>query len=375
MSKRKQHPTMTTKDSLTKPDRLGGELVARDLTDPVLRPAGDLSHSNPHGPIPLRKNSVKSEPQEGGLFVEGGANDPIELDDTPRLSTPPILQRKIAIKRDEVMEQGRHLLHRLGNRDYNQRDLIDEMDAWLDEHRVKVLTDEAKGKVYIWGWKYDRKFTFWVHRAYENLSEYSYVDDERFTQPILAWRDMIKEPLREMEQIATGLGGDGQQRILRVVGNLQKGMAWLDWQEQRRHAQREAAADQEKRVRGEFSAATTRATISHEALNVSRGKLDELLRKTDEVLVAVTSKDGGPSKKRRVESTSTSSKRGQIANDAQHLVDNLVFNLPSSRAICGQLEKILNHFDLDIVKNLDYDRERCLARRRKRIGDILGSNE
>lgn len=364
---------MATSNPFMKPEQLEHGPLVRDSMGTRLAPVQVPPLSKP--PTLQRMNVIKPEPR----VAVNGANEPIKFQDVSSPSNSPILQQKKTVKRDEVMEQGRQVLDKLGWSLYNQRDLSDEMNACLDEHKVRVLTEKAKGKVYLWGMRYDRKFTFWVHRAYEDLKEYSYTDNEEVTQPLLAWRDMIKEPLREMNLIATELGGYGQRRILHAAEQLKKGMAWLDWQEQRRHAQREAAADEQKCVRGEFAAAVTKLTISHGALNVSSGKLDgkldELLRKTDRLLGAIDSKDARPSKKQRVEQASTSSKREEIAKDAQVLVDTLTFNLSSSRAAFGQMEKVLKHFDLDVAKDIDYDRERCLARRRQRISDMLGSDE
>lgn len=373
MSKRKQPPTLATRTGSIWQEQVEDDLFVRDSKDTHLAPVQVQLLSKP--PALQRTNVIKPEP----LVAVNEATVPIKFQDIPSPSSSPIIQQKKTVKRDEVMEQGRQVLDKLGWSLYNQRDLIDEMNACLDEHKVRVLTEKAKGKVYVWGMRYDRKFTFWVHRAYEDLKEYSYTDNEEATQPLLAWRDMIKEPLREMNQIAAEVGGYGQRRILHAAEQLKKGLTWLDWQEQRRHAQREAAADEEKCVRGEFAAAVTKLTISHGALNVYNGKLDgkldELLRKTDRLLGAIDSKDARPSKKQRVGQAPTSSKREEIAKDVQILVDTLTFNLTSSRAAFGQMEKVLKHFDMDVAKDIDYDRERCLARRRQRISDMLGSDE
>ncbi|KAH7157451.1 hypothetical protein B0J13DRAFT_603209 [Dactylonectria estremocensis] len=374
MFKRKQNPSEMTEYAVDQALKMNAGLVTVDLTGAHSHPAEGKSIFK--RPIALLKKPIKTEPQREGFVVGNKLEDPEEVGDVPSFSDPPIIQSNNIIKRKEVMEQGVELLDKLGSRQHNRRDLSEDMNAWLDEHKVRVLTQHAKGLVYLWGMKYDRKFTFWVHRAYKDLAEYSYTDDEEATQPLLSWRDMIKEPLREMRSIAAESDRDTQRRIIHVTKQLQKGMAWLDWQEQRRHAQRETAAEEEKRAREELSAATTRLRISQEALNVSGGKLDELLRKTNEVLAIAKSTAGPAVKKRRVESmpASASSKRKQIVEDAQVLADTLKYSLPSARTVFVQLEKVLKHFDGDVAKDIDYDFDRCLIRRRKRISELLDSH-
>ncbi|KAH7175464.1 hypothetical protein EDB81DRAFT_939612 [Dactylonectria macrodidyma] len=376
MFKREQNPAIVMEYAVEQPMHMNSEIVMVDLTGTRSHAAEGVPISK--RPVAMLKKTIKTEPQREELVVRNRVDAAEEIDGVPSLSDPPILQSK-NITRDEVMIQGVELLQKLGSRQHNRRDLSEEMNAWLDEHKVRVLTQHAKGLVYLWGMKYDRKFTFWVHRAYEDLTEYSYTDDEEVTQPLLSWRDLIKEPLREMRFIAAESDRDMQRRIIHVNKQLQKGMAWLDWQEQRRHAQRETAAKEEKRAREELSAAATRVRISHEALNVSGGKLDELLQKTSEVLAIAKSTAGPAVKKRRVEPTPAtasavaSSKRKQIVEDVQVMVDSLKYCLPSARTVFVQLEKVLKHFDEGIAKDIDYDLDRCLVRRRKRISELLDS--
>ncbi|KAK7420304.1 hypothetical protein QQZ08_010504 [Neonectria magnoliae] len=335
---------------------------------------------------------VKSEELQEIIGLRHEAGNPSTQVDVPRYPKTTIIQRTKTVKRSEVMEQGSELIQKLYDRQY-KADISEEMNAWLDEHKVKVLTGEVKDRVFVWGLQHGSKIKAWVHQAPDDLEEYTYTYEEEVPQSLIVRRDILNRPLQEIRLVAAELNEGSQRRVMRPVRRLENGIDWLDWHERQRHAEREEATEEQKRVRDDFVEATAKLTTSYGDFKASTSKLNDLLLKADNFLLAVHPKDDGPSKKRRIEELSTkdekaeqasikqekieqpSDRRDRIIKDVQVLVDTLTFRLPMNRAVFTQLEMVLKHLDVDVVSGIDYNRERCIARRTERINAILGSED
>ncbi|KPM33902.1 hypothetical protein AK830_g12670 [Neonectria ditissima] len=339
---------------------------------------------------------IKTEKSRETLGLENGAENPSASVVVTHYPRPGVIQRKKTVKRSEVMEQGRELIQKLNDRQA-RNEIAGEMHAWLDEHKVKVLPGQVKDQLFVWGLQHGSEIKVWAHSAPDDLEEYTYTyeeEGEAAPQSMLVRRDILGKPLQEIRLVAADLDEARQRRLMRPVRRLENGIDWLDWHERERRAEREAVAEEQKKVRGAFAEAAAKLTTSCGGVEAYGSKLESLLLKADRVLSAVAAKDDGPCKKRRVETplakqgdkteeTSVkqehgkqpAGKPGQVTQDVQVLVDTLTFRLPLNRAVFEQLKKVLKHLDGDVVSGIDYDRERCIARRTERINAVLGSED
>ncbi|KAH7023604.1 hypothetical protein EDB80DRAFT_807657 [Ilyonectria destructans] len=237
------------------------------------------------------------------------AMTPTLLDDGP-LEIPPTPGHTFVmgytVNRQQVMAAGSGILHKLGKRQYHQGALKEEMLDWLDEHKARVLSDEAKDMVYTWGCRFNETVANWVEEATSDLVEYSYT-----TRKSLSNAEVEQEVANQTITSIT------LREHLKLINNIEGAMSYIS------------------------------------------AKIDSLPQNVPEKINA-------PSKKRHLELSTTKTEHVKV--DLQQLVDELMFIKPPGSRILQKFEAVIGHFDPDCMNGIEHDQETCCNRHAARLG-------
>ncbi|KAH8737874.1 hypothetical protein BGZ61DRAFT_439154 [Ilyonectria robusta] len=231
------------------------------------------------------------------LFDDGPCEIPRTPDHTSEVG--------YTINRQQVMAAGSGTLHKLGKRKFHQGALKEEILDWLDEHKARVLSDEAKDMVYTWGCRFNDTVANWVEQATSDLMEYSYT--------------ITKSPSNaEVEQQVTDqtITSITLREHLKLINNIEGEMSYIS------------------------------------------AKIDSLSENLAENM-------HHPSKKRHLELSPTKAEHVKV--DIQQLVDELMFIKPPGCRVLQKFEAVIGHFDPDCMNGIEYDQETCRNRHVARI--------
>lgn len=204
------------------------------------------------------------------------------------------------INRQHVMAAGSEIPYKLGKRQFRQGALKEEMLDWLDEHKVRVLSDEAKDMVYTWGCRFNETVANWAEEATSDLMEYSYT----------TWKSLSNA---EVEQKVTNqtITSITLREHLKLIDNIEGAMSYIS------------------------------------------AKIDNLPQNLPEKIHA-------PSKKRHLELSTTKTEHFKV--DLQQLVDELMFIKPPGSRVLQKLEAVIGHFEPDCMNGIEHDQETCCNR-------------
>ncbi|KAI5464488.1 hypothetical protein BGZ63DRAFT_401432 [Mariannaea sp. PMI_226] len=308
---------------------------------------------------PPSRDEVGCNVSGHGLFRASSPSIPKKI---PMKRT--IIQTK-TVRRSEVMMEGRDILKKIKKYSLDQSALAPEIEIWLDQHKVKVLTEEAKNLVAWWASSYSQAIVDWMRGAVEDIEEHTYTSEvPQDDPPTLRWCHMMARPLRELRLTASAVGDDYRQKLLSLVDQIENGFTWLDRQEQQRQDASSAAMRKDAEIRNELDSTTRR-------LQKSESRMEEMLRKMSEMLRMNELKNHAvPSKKRRL--ASNSDRTRQVAGDVQDLIDTLTYQLSTTSSAFVQLKTVAKHFGPEVSGKLDFNRDRCLSRRKLRANEFIG---
>ncbi|KAH6998619.1 hypothetical protein BKA56DRAFT_684393 [Ilyonectria sp. MPI-CAGE-AT-0026] len=143
---------------------------------------------------------------------------PFTVPSTPRSTS----QQEYTVNRGDVLAAGSKIVKKLEKRESDKNVRKDEVAAWLDEHKVRVLPGEIKDRVELWG----RRFTpphpvvSWITKASADLTEYSHTTTELLPHEPLGTLEMVIHPLHDLVEHAKTLEPDTRRRFEAMARNL-----------------------------------------------------------------------------------------------------------------------------------------------------------
>ncbi|KAH8737844.1 hypothetical protein BGZ61DRAFT_512360, partial [Ilyonectria robusta] len=172
----------------------------------------------PAGPSDAQLN----EPVTGAQLAPLGPTLPLArhftVPSTPRSTS----QLEYTVNRGDVLAAGSKIVKKLEKRESEENVLKDEVAAWLDEHKVRVLPGEIKDRVELWG----RRFTpphpvvSWITKASADLMEYSYTTTDLLPHEPLGTLEKVINPLHDLVEHAKTLEPATRRRFEAMARNL-----------------------------------------------------------------------------------------------------------------------------------------------------------
>ncbi|KAH7023586.1 hypothetical protein EDB80DRAFT_886140 [Ilyonectria destructans] len=284
---------------------------------------------------------------------------PFTVPSTPRST----FQQEYTVNRGDVLAAGSTIVEKIEKRESDENVLKDEVAAWLDEHKVRVLPGEIKDRVELWGWRCTppHPVVTWIANASADLTEYSYTTTEQLPHEPFRTLEMVIHPLHDFVELAKTLEPAVRKRFEAMARNLVDLTDLHTKQHEWSQGKMKELTEVLSKTLHDF-----KVCVNQEGNSVNmdgvRQAIDVMNTSMNDMNNRITMSMESPAKKRKLSLPSSEDHAKQRRADLQELVDGMFFILPERCPVMKQFQEFIRSDDPNAFDGIDTNREICRQR-------------